>query len=144
MAATLHLEIVTPEKLAYSSDVESVVIPAAEGEMGVLPMHIPLMTQIRAGELVISKGGHKEYLAVGEGFVTVTQTSVNVLTDMAIEWEHIDEGAASGDQARPGSAGQQSQPRVRRSRRRAGGTLQEPRAAERQAPPAGLIRQALG
>ena len=92
--ATLHLEIVTPEKLAYSSEVDSVVIPAVEGEMGVLPMHIPLMTQIHAGELVISKGGHKEYLAVGEGFATVTQTRVNILTDMAIEWEHIDEGAA--------------------------------------------------
>jgi F-type H+-transporting ATPase subunit epsilon len=94
MAATLHLEIVTPEKLAYSSDVESVVIPAVEGEIGVLPQHIPLMTQVHAGELVITKGGQKEYLAIGEGFVTVTQTSVNVLTDMAIEWEHIDEGAA--------------------------------------------------
>lgn len=92
--ATLHLEIVTPEKLAYSSDVESVVIPAVEGEIGVLPMHIPLMTQIHAGELVISKGGHKEYLAVGEGFATITQTRVNILTDMAIQWEHIDEGAA--------------------------------------------------
>jgi len=94
MPATLHLEIVTPEKLAYSNDVDSVVIPAVEGEMGVLPQHIPLMTQIHAGELVISKGGRKEYLAVGEGFVTVTATRVNVLTDMAIEWEHIDEGAA--------------------------------------------------
>jgi F-type H+-transporting ATPase subunit epsilon len=93
-AATLQLKIVTPEKLAYSADVESVVIPAVEGEMGVLPQHIPLMTQIHAGELVITKGGHKEYLAVGEGFVTVTQTSVNVLTDMAINWEHIDESAA--------------------------------------------------
>ena len=93
-APTLHLEIVTPEKLAFSSDVESVVIPAVEGEMGVLPMHIPLMTQIHAGELVISKGGQKEYLAVGEGFVSITATRVNVLTDMAIEWEHIDEGAA--------------------------------------------------
>ena len=94
MAATLHLEIVTPEKLAYSNDVDSVVIPAVEGEMGVLPQHIPLMTQIHAGELVITKGGRKEYLAVGEGFVTVTATRVNVLTDMAIEWQHIDEGAA--------------------------------------------------
>jgi F-type H+-transporting ATPase subunit epsilon len=94
MAATLHLEIVTPEKLAYSSEVESVVLPAVEGELGILPQHIPLMTQIRAGEIVITKGGHKDYLAVGDGFVTVTQTRVNVLTDMAIEWEHIDEGAA--------------------------------------------------
>ena len=94
MAATLHLEIVTPEKLAYSGEVESVLIPAVEGEIGVLPMHIPLMTQIHAGELVVTKGGHKEYLAVGEGFATVTQTRVNILTDMAIEWQHIDEGAA--------------------------------------------------
>src|ERR1700743_296925 len=94
MPATLHLEIVTPEKLAYSDDVESVVIPAVEGEMGVLPQHIPLMTQIHSGELVISKGGKKAYLAWGEGSATVTQTRVNVLTDMAIEWQHIDEGAA--------------------------------------------------
>lgn len=93
-AATLHLEIVTPERLAYSGEVESVVIPATEGEIGVLPQHIPLMTQMNAGELVITKGGQKEYLAVGEGFVTVTQERVNVLTDMAIEWQQIDEGAA--------------------------------------------------
>ena len=93
-AATLHLEIVTPEKLAYSAEVESVVIPAVEGEIGVPPQHITLLTQIKAGELVISKGGQKEYLAVGEGFATVTPTRVNILTDMAIHWEHIDEGAA--------------------------------------------------
>lgn len=92
--ATLKLEIVTPDKLTYVGEVDSVVIPASEGEMGILPMHIPLMTQIKAGELVISKGPKKEYLAVGEGFVSVTPESVNVLTDMAIHWEHIDEGAA--------------------------------------------------
>lgn len=92
--ATLHLEIVTPEKLAYKGEVDSVVIPAVEGEMGVLPMHIPLMTQIKAGELVVTKGGKQEYLAVGEGFVSVTQKEVSILTDMAIEWEHIDENAA--------------------------------------------------
>ncbi|MEA3212947.1 MAG: F-type H+-transporting ATPase subunit epsilon [Chthoniobacter sp.] len=92
--ATLKLEIVTPEKVAYSADVDSVVLPAVEGEMGVLPMHIPLMTMIKPGELVVSQGAEKKYLAVGEGFVTVNQTSVRVLTDMAIEWEHIDESAA--------------------------------------------------
>ena len=87
-AATLHLEIVTPEKLAYSAEVESVVIPAVEGEIGVLPQHITLMTQIKAGELVISKGGQKEYLAVGEGFATVTRPVAGTyclnLTDASI------------------------------------------------------------
>ena len=52
MAATLRLEIVTPDARAFSDDVEMVVLPAVEGEMGVLPMHVPLVTQIHAGELV--------------------------------------------------------------------------------------------
>ncbi len=92
--ATLKLEIVTPEKIAYSDDVDSVVLPGVEGEMGVLPMHIPLMTMIHPGEIAVRKGNETKFLAVGEGFVTVNQTSVKVLTDMAIEWEHIDEAAA--------------------------------------------------
>ena len=92
--ATLRLEIVTPDKLAFEGDVESVVIPGSEGELGVLPMHIPLMTQIKPGEVVIMQNGKKDYLAVGEGFATVTQAKVNILTDMAIEWQHIDETAA--------------------------------------------------
>jgi F-type H+-transporting ATPase subunit epsilon len=92
--ATLRLEIVTPDRLAFEGDVESVVLPGTEGELGVLPMHIPLMTQIKPGEVVISQNGKKDYLAVGEGFATVTQTRVNILTDMAIEWQRIDEGAA--------------------------------------------------
>ena len=89
----LHLEIVTPDKLSFEGDVDSVVIPGSEGELGILPMHIPLMTQIKPGELGITRDGKKEYLAVGEGFATVTQERVNILTDMAIEWQHIDEGA---------------------------------------------------
>jgi F-type H+-transporting ATPase subunit epsilon len=92
--ATLKLEIVTPEKLVFSEDVDSVVLPAVEGEMGVLPMHIPILTQIHPGELLVSKGGAKQYLAVGEGFVAVDQTSVKVMTDMALAWESIDETAA--------------------------------------------------
>jgi len=92
--ATLKLEIVTPEKLAYSDDVDGVVLPAVEGEIGVLPMHIPLMTTIKPGELIVKKGNKESFLAVGEGFVTIDQTSVKVLTDMALEWEAIDEHAA--------------------------------------------------
>ena len=55
----LQLEIVTPEKLAYSDDVDSVVLPAVEGEMGVLPMHIPLMTQMNPGEVIVTQGREK-------------------------------------------------------------------------------------
>jgi F-type H+-transporting ATPase subunit epsilon len=94
MAATLRLEIVTPESKAYSDDVELVVLPAVEGEMGVYPMHVPLMTQILPGELVVIKDGKTQHLAVGEGFVEITQNHVNVLVDMAIEEREIDESAA--------------------------------------------------
>ena len=62
MAATLRLEIVTPESKAYSDDVEFVVLPAVEGEMGVYPMHVPLMTQLHPGELIVTKGGQTHHL----------------------------------------------------------------------------------
>ena len=94
MATTLRLEIVTPDARAYSDDVEMVVIPGVEGEMGVLPQHVPLMTQIHPGELVVTKAGQQIHLAIGEGFVEITGDRVNVLTDMAIEERAIDESAA--------------------------------------------------
>ncbi len=94
MAATLKLEIITPEAVVYRDDVEMVLIPAELGEMGVYPMHVPLMTRILPGELVVNKGGLTLHLAIGEGFAEVTQTDVRVLVDMAIEERHIDESAA--------------------------------------------------
>ncbi len=94
MPNTLRLEIVTPDAKTYSDDVDMVVLPAAEGEMGILPMHIPLLTALRPGELRVTKNGQDIYLAVGEGFIEVTQTSVSVLTDMAIEEKAIDVAAA--------------------------------------------------
>ena len=93
MAATLRLEIVTPEARAYSDDVELVVLPAVEGEMGVYPQHIPLITQLKPGELVVTKGGKQIALAVGEGFVEVTGEKVSVLVDMALQESEIDEKA---------------------------------------------------
>jgi F-type H+-transporting ATPase subunit epsilon len=92
--ATLRLEIVTPEALTYSDDVESVVIPGAEGELGILPQHVGLMTQLLPGELRITKNGEETRLAVGEGFVEVTGEKVSVLTDMAVPELDIDESAA--------------------------------------------------
>ena len=90
----LHLEIVTPEQKIYSDDVDSVTIPGVEGELGVLPQHVPLMTQLLPGELRVLKGGEELRLAVGEGFVEIGADKVAVLTDMAVKESDIDESAA--------------------------------------------------
>jgi F-type H+-transporting ATPase subunit epsilon len=90
----LRLEIVTPEAKSFSDDVDYVVIPGSEGELGVLPMHAPLMTLLQPGELRIMKGGVETRLAVGEGFVEITQEKVAILTDMAVLESDIDEKAA--------------------------------------------------
>jgi len=92
--ATLKLEIVTPEAKIFSEDVEIVFVPGVEGELGILPKHIPLMTMIKPGELRVTSHGKETFLAVGEGFVEVTGESVTVLTDMAVEEHAIDETAA--------------------------------------------------
>ena len=94
MAATLKLEIVTPEAKIYSEDVEMVTLPAAEGEMGIYPQHVPFMTQIVAGEIAVRKDGRDFFLAVGEGFVEITAERVAIMTDMAIRAENIDEAKA--------------------------------------------------
>ena len=94
MAITLKLEIVTPEKTAYSEDVEMVVIPGSEGELGVYPRHVPLLTTLKPGALRVFKGGKETALAVGEGFVEVRGDGVSVLTDMALEETQIDVSAA--------------------------------------------------
>jgi F-type H+-transporting ATPase subunit epsilon len=92
--ATLRLEIVTPEATAYSEDVEMVTLPGSEGELGIYPKHVPLLTMLRPGELRVLKDGREIALAVGEGFVEITGDAVSVLTDMALESERIDESAA--------------------------------------------------
>lgn len=98
MAATLQLEIVTPEAKAYSETVEMVTLPGSEGEMGIYPQHVPLMTQIVAGEVAVRKDGQDYYLAVGDGFAEITADHVAILTDMAVKAEDIDEIKA--DEAR--------------------------------------------
>jgi F-type H+-transporting ATPase subunit epsilon len=94
MAATLKLEIVTPDAKVFSEDVEMVTLPAVEGEMGVYPQHVPLMTQIVPGEIIARKGGQDYFLAIGEGFVEITGEHVAILSDMAIRAENIDEAKA--------------------------------------------------
>jgi F-type H+-transporting ATPase subunit epsilon len=91
MADTLKLQIVTPDGEAYSEDVNMVTLPGVEGQLGVFPQHVPLMTQMTPGEIVVRKDGHDYYLAVGEGLIEVMGDHVAVLTDLAIASEKIDE-----------------------------------------------------
>jgi F-type H+-transporting ATPase subunit epsilon len=102
--ATLRLEIVTPETTAYSEDVEMVTLPGSEGELGVYPNHVPLLTPLNPGELRVLKGGKETFLAIGEGFVEITSSTVSVLTDMALEPAVIDESAAEAAVARAQAA----------------------------------------
>jgi F-type H+-transporting ATPase subunit epsilon len=94
MANTLKLEIVTPDAKTFSEDVEMVTIPGVEGEMGIYPLHVPVLTQIVPGEIIVRMEGRDYFLAVGEGFVEITGDHVAVMTDMAIRAESIDEAKA--------------------------------------------------
>ncbi len=89
----LTLEIVTPEAKVYSDTVDSVVVPTVEGEIGVLPGHIPLLTQVEHGELRVTKGATTLWLAVGGGFAQIDGDRVRVLAEHAITEEKIDEHA---------------------------------------------------
>jgi len=91
MGDTLKLEIVTPDGTVYSEDAEMVTLPGVEGQMGIYPRHVPLLTQMVPGEISVSKAGQEYFLAVGEGLVEVTADHVALLTDMAVAGEKIDE-----------------------------------------------------
>src|SRR3982750_4639806 len=91
---TLRLEIVTPEETVYSEDVDMVTLPGTEGELGVYPKHVPVLTTLKPGELRVIRGGRETAMAIGEGFVEIKGDSISVLTDMALESAKIDIAAA--------------------------------------------------
>jgi F-type H+-transporting ATPase subunit epsilon len=91
MPSTIKLEIVTPRGTFYSDDVEMVTLPGIEGQLGILPNHVRLFTQMVPGEVVVRKGGKDDFIAVGEGLIEVTGSYVGIATDMAIESRNIDE-----------------------------------------------------
>ena len=93
MAGKLRLVIVTPEGKTFDDDVEQVVMPGVEGQLGVLPGHVPLLTQIMPGELDLKAHSKGDELAVGGGFAEITGSRVTILTDMAVKPEDIDEHA---------------------------------------------------
>ncbi len=90
MASTLKVEIITPEAKFFEGEAEFVHLPGAEGDMGVFPQHEPLVTELKAGELQITRNGKIEVLAIGEGFAEITGNSISILTDGAINEKDID------------------------------------------------------
>src|SRR5207247_11177734 len=98
--STLRLEIVTPEEKIYSADGDMVTLPGSEGELGVYPKHVPLLTTSVPGELRVIRNSREPALAIGGGSVESRADAVSVLTDMALESETIDLGAAAAAVAR--------------------------------------------
>jgi F-type H+-transporting ATPase subunit epsilon len=94
----LQLEIVTPERLAYSDEVDSVQLPGSEGELGVLPHHAPLISTLGVGELRIRKGGAEESFAIVGGFLQVRPDKVVVMAETADMASEID--LAKAEEAR--------------------------------------------
>ncbi len=94
MTDTLKLEIVTPAGTVYSEDVEMVTLPGVTGQFGVYPRHVPLITQMEPGELIVRKDGHDVFVVTGAGLIEVTPHCVAVLTDLAVQADRIDEAKA--------------------------------------------------
>jgi len=100
MADTLKLEIVTPEAVTFSEDVDMVTLPGVEGELGIFPQHVPLMTQVVPGEISVRKAGQEIFLAVGEGFVEILPDRVSVLCKAAETPDEIDIPRAEASRTR--------------------------------------------
>jgi F-type H+-transporting ATPase subunit epsilon len=88
--ASLKIDIVTAERIVYSAEVDEVIAPGVEGQLGILPHHAPLMTILEAGELVVRKGAQEEIMAISGGFLEVRPDHVIVLADQAERAEEID------------------------------------------------------
>ncbi len=88
--AKLSLEIVTAERLVYSADVDVIVAPGIEGQLGILPQHAPLMTMLQPGELMVRQDGEEQSIFVSGGFLEVQGDKVTVLADTAERADEID------------------------------------------------------
>jgi F-type H+-transporting ATPase subunit epsilon len=91
---SIKLDIVTAERIVYSEEVDAVIAPGIEGQLGILPHHAPLMTMLQGGELVARKGGQEESMAISGGFLEVRPDRVIVLADQAERAEEIDTARA--------------------------------------------------
>jgi F-type H+-transporting ATPase subunit epsilon len=88
--ATTRLDIVTAEREVFSDEVDEVVAPGVQGQLGILPHHAPLMTTLLPGELLVKKGGEEFYMAISGGFIEVRPDRIIILADAAERVEEID------------------------------------------------------
>jgi len=86
----LLLEIITPEKVVYKDEVQEVIVPTVNGEIGILPNHVNLLTQVSPGEMVVKKGNVLHYLAITGGFLEVNNNKISVLSDYAVKAQDIE------------------------------------------------------
>jgi F-type H+-transporting ATPase subunit epsilon len=88
--SNLKLDIVTAERVVYSEEVDAVVAPGVEGQLGILPHHAPLMTILQSGELLVRRGGEEDIMAISGGFMEVRPDRIIILADSAERAEEID------------------------------------------------------
>jgi F-type H+-transporting ATPase subunit epsilon len=98
--AAIRIDIVTAERSVYTDEVDVIVAPGGEGQLGILPHHAPLMTMLQPGELMVRKGGQEEYLAITGGFLEVRPDRVIVLADASERVEEIDTARAEAAKKR--------------------------------------------
>ena len=98
--ATMHLEVISAERQVYSDEVEMVVAPGVEGQLGILPRHAPMMTMLQPGEVMIRKEGEETHLALTGGFMEVMGNKVTILADACERSDEIDEARAEEAVAR--------------------------------------------
>ena len=123
--ATFHFDLVSPEKLAFSGEVDQVDIPGVEGDFGVLAGHAPVVAAIRPGILTITTGGTHQKIIVLGGLAEVSEKGLTVLADVATSMEELDRAQVRRHDRRDGSqAGREGRLRTR-SRHRAARSLQE-------------------
>ena len=89
----LTLEIVTPDAMVYSEEVDHVVVPTTSGKIDILPNHVPIIGKLIPGDLKVEKNGTLDYLAVSSGFVEVYSNKVSILTDEALIVSETDDTA---------------------------------------------------
>ena len=95
MAMTMHVDVVSAEAAIFSGTVEKVFAPAVEGEVGIMPRHSPLLTQLRPGQVrIVKQGGAEEFFYVSGGMLEVLPHVVTVLADTALRARDLDEAAA--------------------------------------------------
>jgi F-type H+-transporting ATPase subunit epsilon len=95
--ATFHFDLVSPEKLLFTGEVDQVDVPGMEGDFGVLPQHAPMVTALRPGILVIHREGGKQRIVVNGGFAEVGVAGLTVLADMAVPVEEFDRDVLAGE-----------------------------------------------